>query len=446
MGVLGLVALVLAFPARASELVRGTTLTDGQQLYASDLHGLIDNTTIGVGFFNDQPTAATLPGTWFFLVQDGGNQVFRRVSAATALWNNTNAFFGPAAATIIPNGRFLWYDPTNNAVESVTYSNLFAGLLSSVNSTSVLAVLDGLLAPISNTFSQVFLPWTVYGTNYSTNVWGTSNVFAITNLNYPANTNLTLADSDTVPVNSVGQGTNTTATLNALYQYMTNRTFQASPYAIARATLSRLTPTNANTALTFNAATHNLYATNHNFVTGWAVTIDNLYWASAGYPPTSVPQLSTNQIYWCRSNSTYEVALYTNKTDALTGNTNSIVITSAGAAGGYYSTLFHVMTTSTFNCEITQESYGYPALMSRPGYYYLWFTTPPGSANYYVAGTAAARFDGYTAYAAMAGVSPLGTNGTPVATTNCFNFGFYASSPTVLTDFFRRAQIMVFPE
>lgn len=266
---------VLLNISNAAELVRGATLTDGQTLSASDLHGLIDTASIGAEFYSAKTAIGTLPGGYYFLVYDSGSGLYRRISATSAIYGNTNSFLNPTIATSAqPYSRLLLYNPTNNTITSIALSN--AIWFSSTNvavSNLVFATTNGLNLPqwsgsfggaqtnnqpfipvlstnasglryvaLSNfeanvaadlgtnlslpyTWRQMWQPWTVYPNNSSTNAWGYTTNFPITSLWAGTQTNTaTLQDTDAIPILASGQFSNTTVTLSGVYQYLTNKT------------------------------------------------------------------------------------------------------------------------------------------------------------------------------------------------------------------------------
>ena len=272
---LALLLLALALPLAAVQITRNTTLNDGQQLFASDLHKLIDTATVGPGFYSDQTAATILPIGYSFLMLDPGSGLYRSMTAQDVIYGNTNKWLNVAAGTSIPNyGQFLFYNPTNNTISKLSATNLAASVSANItvsvlsyantNGTYYLSNWPGQFSgfqtnnhpeflvwgtngvpyqqSLSNlettiatdlgtnriwpfTFRQVFQPWTLYGTNgYGfTNVWGSQTNFAITNIYQFANTsNSTLTATDTIPVFANMQQTNTSVTLAALAFYVTN--------------------------------------------------------------------------------------------------------------------------------------------------------------------------------------------------------------------------------
>ena len=275
-----LLTLILAFAITIStysaEVIRGTTLTDGQQLFASDLHNLVDTATIGAGFYNDQQTSATLGTGYYFLILDPATQLYRRVTAATALYGNTNIYLNVSSATIPSYAQIVFFNPTNGTMSKTTISNALASLSPNIavsqlsfGSTNGYALaswpgsfsgfqtnnhpmtvfwgtngvpyqqslsnLETLFAgdlgtnrSLSYIYNQTFFPWTVYQTNSVTNIYSLFTNFPITTYwktNLVSLTNLpTITDNDTIPILSLNQGTNTTVSVGALGNYfLTNK-------------------------------------------------------------------------------------------------------------------------------------------------------------------------------------------------------------------------------
>lgn len=267
--------LVLASLAMATthagELTRGTTLSDGSTLYASDLHNLVDTATISATFYTDQQQVYTLSSGYTFLIYDSGSGAFRRISAQAVLYGNTNYFTGQSYISSVPPwNRVILYNPTNNALYSASVDNIVASNSTNVstaglrfmtnqvstlptwgygfsvfqtNNAPLLAVLGtnadtlqtitlsnaarylaadlGTNLSLPYTYAQVFRPVI---TNTPTSAWSANTNFAITNLSMFGVTNATtLTNADTVPLHSTMQGTNTTMNLDALYQYLQGR-------------------------------------------------------------------------------------------------------------------------------------------------------------------------------------------------------------------------------
>ena len=269
---LALMALWLAggaATAHGTELIRGYAPQDGQQLYAADLDNLVDESSIGVQFYNDQQTTPVLGAGYYFLILNPANQTYYRINAQQILYGNTNIFLNAPTAAVPAYGLMLFCDPSNNWVASTTVSNFLwnsasninvAGL-SFANSNNVGATMEFVLPrwpyPLSGLppngtnypahflifdtngipyreglsnleanmsfdfgtnfalpweYRQEFAPWQLYGTNMAfpfTNAFGWPTNFPITAL-YQANvagSNVqTLLDGDTIPVDSGQQG------------------------------------------------------------------------------------------------------------------------------------------------------------------------------------------------------------------------------------------------
>lgn len=175
----------IALSSTASEIIRGTTLTDGQQLYASDLHSLIDTATIGVQFYNDQQTVPIINGGYYFVALDPANQVFRRVNASivwASFFGQTNTAIHTPITIVPPFGQIAMFDPTNNWLGSLTVSNLFASASSNIN-VSAFSFANTNNAGGTNKYVLANYP-TVFGGNNAvtgTNMpeslwWGTNGV------------------------------------------------------------------------------------------------------------------------------------------------------------------------------------------------------------------------------------------------------------------------------
>jgi hypothetical protein len=277
-GITGLLCVLCALcgliRVHASEIIRGYAPVDGQQLYAADLDNLIDESTIGVQFYNDQQTTPVLGSGYYFLLLNPANQTYYRMNAEQVLYGNTNMFLFPPPEPVPAYGLLLFCDPTNGWVGSTTVSNFLWNSASNINvaglsfantndSTATMQYvlpawpypLSGLppngtnypvnlmifgtngvpyrvglsnwewnvASDLGNFFSipweyqQEFYPWQIYGTNSAspyTNAFGWGTNFPITAYLQPNNgdtlTNATLEDNDTIPVNSHQEGVATT--------------------------------------------------------------------------------------------------------------------------------------------------------------------------------------------------------------------------------------------
>jgi hypothetical protein len=435
---------LLTFTAAANEIIRGTTLTDGQQLYASDLHGLIDNSTISVQFYNDQQTASGLNAGYYFLLLDPANQIYRRMTAQDVLYGNTNIYLNVVAHSLPSYGYVMFYDPTNNWLSKITASNLVNGLSSAINPALIpyastnnpggtnkfvipawpypvfngfntnfpvtLTVLDtngvtyrqsltnfessvaadfGTNFSLPFTYNQIFQPWLVYGTNtYGfTNSWGSQTNFAITSLyltnSYPASTNTAeLVDADALPIASTQQGTNTTATLFAIYQYLAAKN-TLPPYTTARVQFSG-TPVNitisnnANTAFGLVQVASNSFPTN--IAPPYAVAV------VTNATQVQISMFQTNTLFYVVPQATNGswFHVYSNYTTAISG-TGWLPVLNSGA--GPTNQFIYLTNYTSFNADVLQVIN--PPNTIRTAVYDVYFrTNSPVNANYYISGTA----------------------------------------------------------
>lgn len=419
----------------ASEIIRGYSPADGQLLYAADLDNLVDESTIGVQFYNDQQTTPVLGSGYYFLVLNPATQTYYRINAQQVLYGNTNIFLNVPPQGVPSYGTILFYDPTNNWIGSTTVSNLLwnsasnidvAGLAfantNNANAAYAYVLPDwsgswsgsqtnnqpALLTwgtngvpyqmPLSNAeasmaadlgtnvslpyeYAQEFYPWRVYGTNTAspyTNAFGWPTNFPITAF-YQTNvsgTNLpALTDGDTIPVNSAQQGTNTSATLLSIYEYMTNKN-ALPPYTIARAQFSGIysewpvTNMNASGVIT-----------NCPLAVNWTnpapVSFDWIQ--NTPYTPT----VASNTLYWAQSTNWPVPAfqIFTNLACAL-ARTNPIVGTSGYISG--YANLLWLTNYTAVNCAVIQAC---DTTTIEPSVYDCFFSTPSQTAYYYLTGS-----------------------------------------------------------
>ena len=427
----------VALSATAYEIIRGTTLTDGQQLYASDLHGLIDNSTISVQFYNDQQTTPSLNSGYYFLVLDPANQVFRRITAQTVLYGNTNIFINVPVKPVPAYGSILFYDPTNGWIGSTTLSNLFGGLSGNINvaglkfaTTNNAGATNQYVLPywpyewsgfqtnqqpmiltwdtngipyqqsLSNfengvaadmgtnlslpfTYNQLFQPWMVYGTNtYGfTNAWGFQTNFPITSLyltnSYPASTNTPeLVDADTVPVNSTQQQTNTTATLGGIYQYLAAKN-TLPPYTTARIQFSGY-PATITISNDANTASGLLHVATNSFPTSIAPPYAVAVITNASQ--IQVSAFTTNTLFYVVPQATNNgwVHVYTNYLTAVAGTAWLPV---ANSGSGTKNQFLYLTNYTSFNADVMQVIT--PPTTIRTGVYDFYFRTNSSTTPYY---------------------------------------------------------------
>ncbi|MDE2105574.1 MAG: hypothetical protein KGL39_50575 [Patescibacteria group bacterium] len=425
----------------ASEIIRGITLADGQQLYASDLHALIDDSTIGVQFYNDQQTVPVLNSGYYFLVLDPANQVYRRISAQQVLYGNTNIYLDVSSRTPPVYGSVMFYDPTNQWLAQTTVSNLFNFGSSNINVSYLqfastnnaggtnqfilpqwtlpfsgmntnfplhILIFDtngipyrfsltnlelNLAGDLGTNFSVPYLynwqfyPWTFYNTNSwgFTNNWGYTTNFPIKSLfvtnGYPASTNSqTLVDSDQIPINSTQQETNTTTTLQALFQYLQNKN-TLPPYTFGRIQfsgypISIIISNDSQTSVGLLHVAFNSFPTN---IQGpYAVSV------ITNASQIQVQQFQTNTIFYVQTQSTNTawVHVYSNYLSAVQ-LTNWIPVFNSGA--GTMNQFLYLTNFTSYNADAIPVVAGPTTI--RTGIYDIYFRTPAATAPYYLSGT-----------------------------------------------------------
>lgn len=272
-----LVGLSCVCGLQAQDINPGISFTDGQRLTAAQLGQLVSQATIFPAFYTRQVAASTnLQSGDVFLVVNNG--LFRKMTGAS-VFGNTLFFTSQATVTNIPAyATLLYYNPTNNTLDQISIANLGFAFPSNIVVSNLVFATNGvqLLTPYTNTlnifnttnqnqfitwdtngipyslsgtnlaralvapygtnllqpyfYTNSFVPWAIYPTNAASNAWGFFTSFAITNLFMTNNSGVvisntqTLLNTDSFPVSSAGQSTNTTATLQALYQFLTNQT------------------------------------------------------------------------------------------------------------------------------------------------------------------------------------------------------------------------------
>lgn len=254
-----LALLLIASICRGQEISPGLTFVDGQRLTAAQLGLLVSQGKILPAFFLDKSAQTNISPTDILLIYSPASGTFHQVTGQAGLFNNTAIIGNQPVYSSVNNSNyyFLGYDQTNNLLFQVSLANFVATMplsdippyspaqpsffnqtnpvnffvfdtndqpasITASNAAASFAPILGNLFSLPYTYKQIFLPWTVYGTNSSTNAWGYYTNFPITLYQFTNNaqTNIpTLSSTDQIPVNSGSQRTNTTATLAALAQY-----------------------------------------------------------------------------------------------------------------------------------------------------------------------------------------------------------------------------------
>ena len=460
--IFSILILLSLVTTHASEVVRGVTLTDGQTLSAADLHSLVDTATIGSDFYSGKTAIGNLSSAYDFLVYDSGSGLFRRISANNAIYANTNLHLAPSVISSVPAyDRILVYNPTNNSISSVTLSNvLYWGSTNTSVSNLVFSTTNGFVLPAWNgavtgfqptngmslivqgtnntgasyitltnfeknvaadfgtnlflpyTWRQLFTPWLVYGTNAVTNLWGVSTNFAITNLYLGANTNATLTDNDVLPLSAVNQTSNTTVTLQGVYQYLTNKNTLPN-YTSARIQFSGypLSLTITNDA---SAVNHLVHVATNVFTPGIPYAVSVITNASQ----IQIAEFQTNTLFYVVSQATNNTwcRVYSNYVHALSG-ANYLSVVNAGS--GTANTLLYLTNYTSFNADVTQAVAGPTTI--RDGVYDIWFRTNSADSLYYINGIVRRRSDTTSGWVSLDYDTTQSTNRFRVNTIYAYN-------------------------
>ena len=406
----------------AQELSPGYTFTDGQRLTAAQLGQLVSLATVQTAFYTDKSYQGAPANGDLFLVYSASSGTFHKLTAASLLYTNYAIISSQVQyATAIKAATFLFYDPTNMVFGQISLSNLSQVVSSGIQfSNVVLYNTNGLQLPIYNTtltatnnplyvvvfdtngvpsaltlsnvfsayqayiytnwtvpwvYKQIFTPWSFYGTNANfTNAWGTQIPFAITNLAMTGTNLNTLTDTDTVPVASGMQQTNTVLSLYALYQYLTNKN-ALPPFTIARVQFSGLHVgmTVTNMSLTTGIITNIANAA------AWTTPTAVSWQGAASQIPTSPVALS-NTVYYALLTNTTPIGfqIYTNLVNA---NARTNYILGNGVNPSATGTLLWVTNYTAFACDAIQLSSGTSV---RTGVYAVDFRSPAVNALYYI--------------------------------------------------------------
>ena len=423
--------LISMLPAWAVDITPGYTFADGQRLTAAQLAALVNAATINAAFYTSKtPGATNLQQSDILLIVSSSSGAFNKILGSAILKNPLliSDQQNYTAASLSPYLYIGIYDPTNNILGKTSLTNLGSFLSQYLNVTNFsLATTNGakladwsrpfytfgvtnhpyflvwgtngqpyqqslsnlVLSAASDlgtnlslrfTFTQVFAPWDVYGTNASgaTNAWYGATVGPITNFNMAQTNTASLVDADTIPVNSTLQGSNTTASLLSIYGYITNKN------ALPAHTSARLQfngnygafrATNADTTLNCFRPT--------NYTAGGVTAISFNFNGGAGV--ISTPAMVSNQVYYITPTNAGAgwYYIYTNYQQAVdNGATNAVDLTSAAAvASGAY--MLVITNRTAVNADAIQLVAGSTA---RDGFYGVYFRTNSTTANYYVSG------------------------------------------------------------
>ena len=310
------------------------------------------------------------------------------INASSLTFGNSNGFNLSNFSASLFSTNDPPYIPiygTNGIPKQIALTNLLASASGNLGTN--------LLVPYN--FTQIFRPYDYGWTNFYTNVWGGyTNTLAITNLYvYTNGTQFpfpTLVDTDTVPVYSFTQKTNTTATLSAVYQYMTNRTSNLGlpSYTSARVQFQGI----ANSLLVSNNASGTTIQVSNNasfsFTAGTIYPM--LFMTNTTQTQKIFLNVYTNQIVYVipQATNTTVFQVYSNYTSAL-AITNPMAVNNTGSGG--FNFLAFVTNYTSYNCDaipvvnVLPTSGASPTYL--PGVYDVFFRTNSTTTNYYVSGS-----------------------------------------------------------
>ena len=397
-------------------------IVDGVYMHAANFNNAMQFLQPTPFFITSWPVDST-PLTGDQLLVYSQNGAYQRLSVGTLLSSGAPIVLYPSGTpSVNTNDLFSFFSQSQQALNSIAFTNLVALILSFQNFTNLAAdalPISGLssnaLTKVANTnfpslmdwrtngvplavtlgtlenaigsdslyqpynYDFTFIPYNFYPTNSTPNPWGLFTNFPITSLQ-KSGTNLnTLADADTLPINSTTQLTNTTVNLEAIYEYFTNR--NALPfYTQARIQFSGVPDT---LFITNNADTVNnlIQVTTNTFTPGLIYAVDV---STNGNTQKFWSTIQSNQVYWVVSKATNNtwVSVFTNFSNAVFG-TNSLTITATGS--GTQCKMYYLTNFSSFNADETVVTAGNSVIT---GYYDTWFRTPSSTPFYYTFGTA----------------------------------------------------------
>jgi len=469
----GLILVFIGLTVNAQDITPGTTFTANQLVQVADMNNLVGLAKINPYFYTRQPVLSVMPNPSADSIVYIHNSSLYQMPFSSA-WQNPSLVSTLPYGSLNPNTNdsMMYYSSANQALQQVSWTNLIATLTTNINPALIsfgnatnyyLTNWPTAFSPLltnnqpqflvwgtngaayqqsySNIISsampwigtnldipyvnaQIFKPWTVYGTNMVapyTNAWGATTNFAITNIYMFGNSNvIALNTNDSLPIVSTLQGTNTTATVGAMIQFL--QSLNALPnYTQARVQFGGATTTYTMVNTNFLAPLNEIPLLSGNPFTSNTIKPFSIMQLSllANFGTTVNGSFATNQIYYGIGSRTTanRFLCFTNYTDATNyiANVSTNAITYAGGAFGITNNTVCIVTNFTsFNCDVvpigTQTLYGTAA-----GVYDIWFRTPAASANYYLSGSVGYVLNN-SSYPGLLNLSY--NNGTPLITTN----------------------------
>lgn len=305
---------------------------------------------------------------------------------------STNAFvqllnpFSPTPNPLSTNdqNQFLTWD-TNGIPSTLSLSNFMATIVPYLGTN----VTNGIGLPLYIT-TNLFAPWTFYPTNQVSNSFGLFTNFPITVL-FPTNAFIptnnptvnhvqALTNSDAIPIlaSAISVSNPTTFTLEALYEYLTNRNTLPA-YAVARVQFNGVNLTCNITNV--NTTSNYFFATNNGLTSLQAVSFQFSGTSSATLPTT--PQIVSNVVYYTSLvGNGSNFMLFTNYADAVNLN-HPIVPTGTASVTPGANVLLYVTNFTAFNADAIPLCTGAGV---RTGTYDVCFRTPLTTSKYYLSG------------------------------------------------------------
>lgn len=163
-----------------ADMSRGYNFTDGNRVFASQLHTLVDSATILSGFYNDKTLSTLLDSDDIFLVYSADNSAFRKLTANTAILANTNLITLQVEDTAPATNDFLLsYDTSAGSLKKISLftisNNITAPLLTAITATS-----NSIIGTITNTATNCAVLGTFYSLISSNQITDVSNKVGIT--------------------------------------------------------------------------------------------------------------------------------------------------------------------------------------------------------------------------------------------------------------------------
>lgn len=149
--------LLIAGVGYSADLSRGYNFTDGNRVFASQLHDLVDDATILSGFYNDKTLSTLLDSDDVILVYSSDLSAFRKMTANTFLLANTNLItIQVEDTTPATNDLLLSYDVSAGALKKVQLftisNNIYSTLFTVITNNQTTVTNISTNAVVSSTF------------------------------------------------------------------------------------------------------------------------------------------------------------------------------------------------------------------------------------------------------------------------------------------------------